>query len=248
MRTWHLPHLLLLLWATFAQADPGKLEYLSEISPPFNFSDQQGMPTGLSVDLMQLIWKARGVSPQPIRILPWARGYNLLQQKPNVVLFATARTPQREALFKWACPIDHSEFVLLGRKADNITLGSVAEISRYKVGVVRSTVSKQLLLERGIDERQLMLANRLTQAAKMLTSGRADLFATNKLAGYQTLQQLGFKPDDFHVAFVLDARPLCYAFSRQVPDSEVALFQQALTHVVASADFSALQAKYLPQR
>ena len=190
MRTWHLPHLLLLLWATFAQADPGKLEYLSEISPPFNFSDQQGMPTGLSVELMQLIWKARGVSPQPIRILPWARGYNLLQQKPNVVLFATARTPQREALFKWACPIDHSEFVLLGRKADNITLGSEAEISRYKVGVVRSTVSKQLLLERGIDERQLMLANRLTQAAKMLTSGRADLFATNKLAGYQTLQQL----------------------------------------------------------
>ncbi len=166
MRTWHLPHLLLLLWATFAQADPGKLEYLSEISPPFNFSDQQGMPTGLSVELMQLIWKARGLSPQPIRILPWARGYNLLQQKTNVVLFATARTPQREAIFKWACPIDHSEFVLLGRKADNITLASEAEISRYKVGVVRSTVSKQLLLERGIDERQLMLANRLTQAAK----------------------------------------------------------------------------------
>ncbi|WP_033135950.1 substrate-binding periplasmic protein [Aeromonas finlandensis] len=246
MRPWHLPPLLLLLLASLAQAEPGKLEYLSEVSPPFNFSDEQGQATGLSVELLQMIWKARGVAPQPIRILPWARGYNLLQQQPNVVLFATARTPQREPLFKWACPIDHSEFVLLGRKADNITLGSEAEISHYKVGVVRSTVSKQLLLDRGIDERNLMLANRLTQAAKMLTSGRATLFATNKLVGYQTLLQLGFKPDDFNVAFVLDAKPLCYAFSRQVPDSEIALFQQALTHVVASPEFVTLQAKYLP--
>jgi polar amino acid transport system substrate-binding protein len=180
--------------------------------------------------------------------LPWARGYNLLQQKNNVVLFATARTPQREPLFKWACPIDNSEFVLLGRKADKITLNSVAQISHYKVGVVRSTVSKQLLLDRGIDEGSLMLANRLTQAAKMLASGRTDLFATNKLAGYQTLHQLNLKIDDFHVAFVLDAKPLCYAFSRQVPDSEIALFQQALTRVIASEDFRKLQAKYLPVR
>ena len=51
-----------------------------------------------------------------------------------------------------------------------------------------------------------------------------------------------------NVAMVLSAEQLCYAFSRQVPDSEVALFQQALTQVVASADFSALQAKYLPLR
>ena len=238
------------LLATLAQASPelGKLHYITEEYKPYNYADASGAPTGLAVELLQLVWKKTNTPAQPITIMPWARGYYLLTQKPNAVLFSTARTQARDPLFKWACPIDHSEFVLLGRKADNITLGSEAEISHYKVGVVRSTVSKQLLLERGIDERQLMLANRLTQAAKMLTSGRADLFATNKLAGYQTLQQLGFKPDDFHVAFVLDARPLCYAFSRQVPDSEVALFQQALTQVVASADFSALQAKYLPLR
>ena len=69
MRTWHFIHLLL-LWTTFAQADPAKLEYLSEISPPYNFSDERGQPTGLSVELLQLIWQARGMAPQPIRILP----------------------------------------------------------------------------------------------------------------------------------------------------------------------------------
>ena len=47
---------------------------------------------------------------------------------------------------------------------------------------------------------------------------------------------------------VLSAEQLCYAFSRQVPDSEITLFQQALTRALASEEFRKLQAKYLPVR
>ena len=49
-------------------------------------------------------------------------------------------------------------------------------------------------------------------------------------------------------ALVLDAEELCYAFSRQVPDSEITLFQQGLTRALASEEFRKLQAKYLPVR
>lgn len=89
MRIWLICHLLLLCWASTARADLGKLEYLTEEYPPYNFSDPQGQPTGLAVDLLQMIWQHSGVMPQPVRILPWARGYYLLTQKPNVVLFST---------------------------------------------------------------------------------------------------------------------------------------------------------------
>ena len=105
MRIWLICHLLLLCWASAARADLGKLEYLTEEYPPYNYSDPQGQPTGLAVDLLQMIWQHSGVTPQPVRILPWARGYYLLTQKPNVVLFSTARTEAREDLFKWVCPI-----------------------------------------------------------------------------------------------------------------------------------------------
>ncbi|ANB69147.1 transporter substrate-binding domain-containing protein [Aeromonas veronii] len=248
MRIWLICHLLLLCWASTARADLGKLEYLTEEYPPYNFSDPQGQPTGLAVDLLQMIWQHSGVTPQPVRILPWARGYYLLTQKPNVVLFSTARTQAREDLFKWVCPIGYSEYILLGRKAQNITLTTFEQMSQYKISAVRSDAAEQLLLNNGMDDNNIIPANRLSQGLKMLLSGRADLLATSKLAGYDAIRELKLSSDDFNVAMVLSAEQLCYAFSRQVPDSEITLFQQGLTRALASEEFRKLQAKYLPVR
>ncbi|WP_429044091.1 substrate-binding periplasmic protein [Aeromonas veronii] len=248
MRIWLICHLLLLCWASTARADLGKLEYLTEEYPPYNFSDPQGQPTGLAVDLLQMIWQHSGVTPQPVRILPWARGYYLLTQKPNVVLFSTARTQAREDLFKWVCPIGYSEYILLGRKAQNITLTAFDQMSQYKISAVRSDAAEQLLLNNGMDDNNIIPANRLSQGLKMLLSGRADLLATSKLAGYDAIRELKLSSDDFNVAMVLSAEQLCYAFSRQVPDREITLFQQGLTRALASEEFRKLQAKYLPVR
>ena len=240
--------LLLLSCLGTAQAELGKLEYLTEEYPPYNFTDQTGQPGGLAVELLQLIWQRTQTPAQPIRILPWARGYYLLTQKPNVVLFSTARTQAREDLFKWVCPIGYSEYILLGRKAQNITLDSVDQMSQYKISAVRSDAAEQLLLNNGMDDNNIISANRLSQGLKMLLSGRADLLATSKLAGYDAIRELKLSSDDFNVAMVLSAEQLCYAFSRQVPDSEITLFQQALTRALASEEFRKLQAKYLPVR
>ncbi|MGL4479474.1 MAG: substrate-binding periplasmic protein, partial [Aeromonas veronii] len=178
----------------------------------------------------------------------WARGYYLLTQKPNVVLFSTARTQAREDLFKWVCPIGYSEYILLGRKAQNITLTAFDQMSQYKISAVRSDAAEQLLLNNGMDDNNIIPANRLSQGLKMLLSGRADLLATSKLAGYDAIRELKLSSDDFNVAMVLSAEQLCYAFSRQVPDSEITLFQQGLTRALASEEFRKLQAKYLPVR
>jgi len=225
MRIWLICHLLLLCWASTARADLGKLEYLSEEYPPYNFSDPQGQPTGLAVDLLQMIWKNSGVP-----------------------LFSTARTQAREDLFKWVCPIGYSEYILLGRKAQNITLTAFEQMSQYKISAVRSDAAEQLLLNNGMDDNNIIPANRLSQGVKMLISGRADLLATSKLAGYDAIRELKLNSDDFNVAMMLSAEQLCYAFSRQVPDSEISLFQQALTRALASEEFRKLQAKYLPVR
>lgn len=246
MRIWLISYLLLLCWATTARADLDKLEYFTEEYPPYNFSDPQGQPTGLAVELLQIIWQNSGIEPQPVRILPWARGYYLLTQKPNVVLFATARSQARDPLFKWACPIGHSEYVLFARKAQSITLTSFKQLSQYRISAVRSDIAEQLLLNNGINDTNIIPANRLSQGLKMLQSGRADLLATGKLAGYDAIRELNLEPDDFQVAMVLSAEQLCYAFSYQVADSEIQRFQQGLTRALASEEFRKLQAKYLP--
>ncbi|UNU87253.1 substrate-binding periplasmic protein [Aeromonas dhakensis] len=238
--------LLLLSCLGTAQAELGKLEYLTEEYPPYNFTDAAGQPAGLAVELLQRIWQSTQTPPQPIRILPWARGYYLLTQKPNVVLFSTARTDTRDPLFKWACPIGHAEYVLLAYKRRPITLSAVEQINDYRISAVRSDASEQLLLNRGMDENRIIPANRLSQGLKMLVSGRADLLATGKLAGYDAIKELQLDAKAFTVAFVLDAEELCYAFSRQVDDGVIKQFQRALNQALASPDYQALRRQYMP--
>ncbi len=246
MRIWLICHLVLLCWAATARADLGKLEYLTEEYPPYNFSDPQGQPTGLAVELLQMIWQNSGVAPQPVRILPWARGYYLLTQKPNVVLFSTARTQARDPLFKWACPIGYAEIVLVGLADRNITTTKLDDAKVFNIGAVRADVGEQLLLNNGFDETKLMAANRLAQALKMLTSGRVDLVSTNKTTMEQLIVEQKLDPARFKEQWVLSSEQFCFAFSHPVSDELVKEFQTGLTQVLASSEYPLLHSKYFP--
>ncbi|MGY3933263.1 substrate-binding periplasmic protein [Aeromonas encheleia] len=233
-----------------AQASPalGKLHYLTEEYKPYNFTGPSGEPTGLAVELLQRVWQQTDTPAQPIGILPWARGYYLLTQKPNVVLFSTARTEARDPLFKWACPIGYAEIVLMGLANRDIRLGALAEAQQYHIGAVRTDVGEQLLLNSGFDEQKIMTANRLPQALKMLTSGRVDLISSNKTTLLELIAAQQLDPADFEVRWVLSSEQFCFAFSHPIDDALVREFQRGLAQVLASSDFQQLQAKYLPVR
>ena len=231
-----------------AQASPalGQLHYLTEEYKPYNFSDEKGAPTGLAVELLQLVWQKTNTPPQPITMLPWARGYYLLTQKPNAVLFSTARTEARSPLFKWACPIGYAEIVLMGLAGRDIKIRKLEDAQGYTIGAVRTDVGEQLLLNNGFDEQKIMSANRLSQALRMLTSGRVDLVSTNRTTMQDLIAAQQLDPAQFTVSWVLSSEQFCYAFSHPVDDALVKEFQHGLTQVLASSDFRQLQAKYFP--
>ena len=236
------------LLATLAQASPelGKLHYITEEYKPYNYADASGAPTGLAVELLQLVWKKTNTPAQPITIMPWARGYYLLTQKPNAVLFSTARTQARDPLFKWACPVGYIEVVLVGLAERNITITQLDDAKVFNIGAVRADVGEQLLLNHGFDETKLMAANRLAQALKMLTSGRIDLISTSKNTVDQLIQDQQLDPARFKVYWVLSSEQLCYAFSHPVSDELVKEFQTGLTQVLASSEYPLLHSKYFP--
>jgi polar amino acid transport system substrate-binding protein len=71
-----------------------------------------------------------------IRLMPWARAYKQIINKPNKILFSMTRTPQREYLFKWVGPIANNSFVFYARSDSKITINSLedAKDEKYKVG------------------------------------------------------------------------------------------------------------------
>lgn len=237
--------LLLLLSSPLAHAALADLEYVSEEYPPYNYTEQ-GQVRGLAVDLLKAVWQRTNTPAQHIRLMPWARGYYLLTQKPNVVLFSTARTRAREAQFKWACPIGYSEYGLWALRANAPTIKAESDLNRYTVAAVRADASEQLLLNKGMDDTRIQPANRLAQAFKMLRSKRVDLIASGSLAARDAMRELKLNPDDYQQVYVLSAEQLCYAFSPAVPDSDVKAFQDALTRTLASQEYETLRKRYLP--
>ena len=240
--------LMAMLWAGPLQASPAlaKLHYLTEEYKPYNFAGEGGTPSGFAIDLLHLVWQKTGTPPQPVSILPWARGYYLLTQKPNVVLFSTARTEARNPLFKWACPIGYAEIVLMGLASRPLTLTRPEDAQQYTIGAVRADVGEQLLLNGGFDEQKIMTANRLPQALKMLTSGRVDLISSNKSTLMDLIKAQQLDPARFAVRWVLSSEQFCFAFSHPVDDALVKEFQHGLTQVLASSEFQQIQLKYFP--
>ncbi|WP_159084754.1 substrate-binding periplasmic protein [Dongshaea marina] len=158
-----------------------KLGYITEQYAPFNYVDEKGDTRGLAVDILRKVWGKLGVKQQDIRVLPWARGYYLTLQKPNTVLFSTTRIDSRESLFKWACPIAYLRVVLVAKKSADISLESLDDLSKYRLVAVRADVGEQMLLERGVDDTKIHLANQLDNAFKMLERDRMDLLSGGRL-------------------------------------------------------------------
>ncbi len=105
-----LSFLILLVGLTacvFAQ----ELTVLTEDWAPFDYL-VNGKPAGLAVEMVQALLTDAGFTA-PIQIQPWNRAYDTALNAPNVLLFCTARRPDREALFNWIFQIAPREMWLM---------------------------------------------------------------------------------------------------------------------------------------
>ena len=54
-----------------------------------------------------------------------------VQNQDNIVLFAMGKTADREALFKWACPIEEVHLALYALKKNKIKISAESDLSIY---------------------------------------------------------------------------------------------------------------------
>ena len=102
MRRFVLGLIASMLMALSASAQP--LIILCENDPPAQFRDVEGNLTGYTVELVREIQKRVG-NQDEIKMVPWARGYEMIQKYPDVVLFQMSRSAEREKMFNWVGPV-----------------------------------------------------------------------------------------------------------------------------------------------
>ncbi len=219
-------------------ADPGSdmeisdLTFYTEELPPYNYEEDR-MLKGLSVDLLEATTEKMGtkVSREEVNLVPWTEGYHAVLNENATVLFSMARTPEREDLFKWAGPVYTNRKVLFANQDEGISIEEPEDLQNYKIGVITDDVAIQYLLDSGVNQSQIVSKDNVSALIDALDSAKIDLWAYPEASGKYFAEQVTGNSGSYKAVYELHTQDTYYAFSKDVPDSVVQSFQQALDEV-----------------
>lgn len=228
---------------SLARAEP--LVLLTENLPPFNMSvagtnyARDDGVTGISSDILRAVCERAQVQCQQILRFPWQRVYQQTLDDAGYGLFSTARTAEREGLFKWVGPIASNEWVLFSKGDSSIQLNSLDDARRYRIGGYKGDAKTQFLLDRGLE---VQTALRDSENVKKLERGQIDLWVTSNQAGRFVARQEGL--ENLRVVQNLHTADLYLALNLQTPDELVQKLQGALDSLRAEGALRSIEARY----
>lgn len=203
-----------------------------------------GELTGASVEMVREIMRRIGKS-YPITVAPWARGYDFALNEPNVVLFATTRTKERESLFQWVGPIIRIQWVFVARKVDGLVINSLEDAKKVGgIGTYKDDAREQELKRLGFTN--LVSKWGIVNNYKMLEEGRLDLVAASSVNYTTPMRQAGVDPDDYEIVYSWQTNDLYIAFSKQTPASIVQEWREAFESMRQDGMFQAIYSEWYP--
>ncbi|RUB39813.1 ABC transporter substrate-binding protein [Pseudomonas aeruginosa] len=221
---------LLLVGSARAETDPDySMVLLTENFPPYNMAingknfAQEDNIDGIAVDIVREMFKRAGIKYSLTLRFPWDRIYKLALEKPGYGVFVTARLAEREDKFKWVGPIGPDDWVLLAKGDSPITLGSLDEAKKYRIGAYKGDAIAEFLGKNGFEAD---LALRDQENAQKLVKGQIDLWASGDPAGRYLAKQEGVTGLKTVLRFNSDQ--LYLALNRETPDEVVQKLQAAL--------------------
>jgi len=240
------PLLILFLLLGPFPAGAGAVRVVTEFNPPFNFDTPDG-PSGIATDLFLRMAARAGirVERRDILVWPWARGYREIREKSDVILFATARTPKREHMFRWIGPIMSLNSGMVALKARKIVIRNPVESAGlYRYGTMRDSASEQKLVRLGVPPGRMDSVHDRTLNIRKLVQGHIDVMVANEPATFYTIRQMGLDPDDFEMVYRLMSVDLYYAASRDMDPDVLRRLQAALDSLRADGSVARIIEKY----
>ena len=221
------------------------LMILCENDPPVQFRDANGNLTGYTVELVREIQRRVG-NQDEIKMLPWARAYDMIQKYPNVVLFQMSRSAEREKLFNWVGPVQEHIYGLYAKADSKITLSSLEEAKKVRsIGVYRGDIRHQILAEAGFTN--LVVANENSANIAQLMRGRVDLITLASTTYDREVSSAGFSPSDLKLVLPFHTSRNYLAMSKEMPPKVVESWNAALEAMRKDGSIDKLIGKYFPK-
>ncbi len=218
-----------------------KLKIYTENSPPGNYLNK-GKIEGLAVDIVREIL-VRQKMPDNIQVVPWARGYALALNQPNVALFSTTRLSQREKRFKWVGPIYTQTWGFYGKKGSDFKINSLEDAQKVaRIGTYYKDAKEQYLKRKGFDN--LVSTNKNISNIRHLINGNLDLWVSSDFNMPYLAKQAGVDPDQLELVYAFRRVNNYIAFSIQTPDYIIETWQQTLEKIKRDGTYPKFCKKY----
>jgi polar amino acid transport system substrate-binding protein len=222
------------------------LVLLTENFPPYNMAKngknfaQDENIDGIAVDIVREMFKRADIPYSLTLRFPWERIYKIALEKPGYGVFVMARLPDREKLFKWVGPIGPDDWIMLARGDSKITLETLNDARKYKIGAYKGDAIAETLAKQGLKP---VVVLRDQDNAKKLVNGQIDLWATGDPAGRYLARQDGVT--GLKTVLRFNSAELYLALNRNVPDDAVAKLQAALDQMRKDGVVEEIMARYL---
>ena len=217
---------IFVLMACAGPVPADKLRVLTEEYPPYNYTDEKGVLTGSSTELVRATIGKLGLDTK-IEVLPWAQAYEMVLNNPNVALYSTARTPERERSFMWAGPLGSYENWLYAKKGSSTRVNSLDEAKAVKsIAAVKDEAGQQKLAELGFIN--FAFTNSTVDGLKKLMAGEADLWLGTRADVELVAKKAGVDVTQLEPAVFVHKVDLYIAFNKNMPFATVDQWQKAL--------------------
>ena len=219
------------------------LKIYTEEYPPVTFM-KNGKISGFVTDMVREICVRQGIQDN-IRLTSWDEAYKVALSNPNVVLFSTERTAEREKLFQWVGPVGKNSSIFYAKKGSGIRINSLEEAK--KVAAIATTVNwftEQDLKKRGF--KNLVSAPLPTDNVRMLMQGQVKLSVFTDITVAEIVKNAGYNMDDLEPVFTGSNTYFYIAMSLGTPREMVEKWQSALDRLKADGTFEKIYRSYIP--
>ena len=222
-------------WAT-------NLTLTTEDYPPFNVRGDADHPiSGISTEIVREMMKRANITID-ISMYPWQRALSIASSDNDACVYSTVRTAKREDSYKWVGPLTSDDWALFAPSDSKITLKSLEEAHKYKLGGYQGDAAGDFLVTHKFN---VDVADSDKFNPQKLMAGRIDLW----IAGVRTGPFVARREGVLNIKPVLtfgEAKDyqMYLACNKAMPDTTVNRLNEVLKQMRNDGSIAKILAKY----
>jgi polar amino acid transport system substrate-binding protein len=173
----------------FVAANAVEITAYTEDWPPYNYAEETNI-RGISTDILRATCELAKVTCD-IHLVPWARAYQTVLEKPDTLVYTTARKPSRAKDFLWVGPILPRTTWVYGRSGESSAIKDFKDLAKLRVGVVREEAARQDLEAAGVPASAFVVQSSNADVLRMLNTKLVDAMVDTEIGMAWNLRSAG---------------------------------------------------------